>query len=101
MQEIIDLITNPGTLTVTNVILAVCIIVHLICEFAHYIHEFITHRKDGKQVKANGEMLKHMIERIEKIEKSQRERCKNSCAHDEEKEDVANEKMDAPSSSPL
>ena len=89
MQSIADLISRPETLTVTNIVLACCIVFHLMCEFAHYIHEFWSHRKDGKQVKANGEMLETMIRRIETIEKTQRERsakkCKD-CSHDKEKE---------------
>lgn len=77
MNGIIDLINKPGTLTITNVILAGCIIFHLLCEFAHYIHEFWSHKKDGKQALANGKMLAAMTKRIESIEKRQREKCED------------------------
>ena len=79
MSGIVELMSRPETLTVTNIVLAVCIVFHLCCEFAHYIHEFWSHRKDGRQVKANGEMLIDMMSRIEKIEKTQKTRGAQQC----------------------
>ena len=94
MQEIIELIGGTKTLTITNLILAFCIVFHLICEFAHYIFEFWSHRKDGKQVKENGVLLQQVMERIEKIERIQCEsdRCE-ACSHSRDKEE-RHEKMD-------
>ncbi len=96
MQSIIDLIARPETLNVTNAILTVCIIFHLICEFTHYIHEFLSHRKERNQVKENVILLKKMMGRIKEIEKTQ---CEN-CSHINGKEEH-HEKMDASGSSPL
>lgn len=73
MKEIIDLISRPETMSVTNVILSGCIVVHLVCEFAHYIHEFWSHRKDGKQVKENGEILKEVKKLLEESNKALKE----------------------------
>lgn len=94
MHGIIDIITKPETLTITNVVLAVCILFHLFCEFAHYIHEFLSHRKERKQSKANGELLKEVKvllvdakDVLEKISKVQEQRAKNCKCPDINKEE--------------
>jgi hypothetical protein len=105
MKEIIDLVGGESTLTVTNIVLAGCIIFHLFCEFAHYIHEFWSHRKDGKQVKENGELLrdvKRLLEEaneaLSQVKSIQQKRIKGcKCPEKEE----SHEEMDASSSSPL
>lgn len=102
MKEILDLVGGESTLTVTNIVLAVCIVFHLICEFAHYIHEFWSHRKDGKQVKENGELLrdvKHLLEEaneaLGQVRNIQQKRIKG-CKCPEKEEDT-HEEMDDPS----
>lgn len=101
MKEILDLVGGESTLTVTNIILAVCIVFHLVCEFAHYIHEFWSHRKDGKQVKENGELLRDVKRLLEEangalgqVKDIQQKRIRGCKCPD--KED-SNEKMDDPS----
>lgn len=97
LNEIYELVSGSKALTVTNVILAFCIIFHLFCEFVHYIHEFISRRRQGKELKANGAVLKELKELVERIEKTQ-----NSCSQRKEREDASsNEKVDDSSSSPL
>lgn len=70
LEGLIDVVEGSKTLTVTNIILAVCIIFHLICEFGHYIHEFISRRKDTRKLSDNNGLLQNLISRVEKIEET-------------------------------
>ena len=45
MEEFLKIVFSNKTLTVTNIILAGCIIFHLICEFTHYVYSFFSDRK--------------------------------------------------------
>jgi hypothetical protein len=57
MPNLYELLGGSKVLTVTNIILSVCIIFHLICEFTHYIHEFISRRRDSKKLIDNNQLL--------------------------------------------
>jgi len=70
IQEFIDVIGGTKTLTVTNVVLAFCIIFHMLCEFGHYIHEFISRKRDGNKLDSNNKLLLDLAERVEKIEQT-------------------------------
>lgn len=68
MQEILDLIGGEKTLTITNLILATCIIFHLACEFLHYIYSFIASRRGAKKLDISNGLLQSLVERVEKLE---------------------------------
>lgn len=87
LDSLVDIVATPKTLTITNCVLAVCIIVHLICEFGHYIHEYLSRKKDTKKLTANNELLHDMKVRIEKIEKTQEERGRHNCPLKPKKEE--------------
>jgi len=80
LDQLYDVLGGSKTLTVTNVILSVCIIFHLCCEFAHYIHEFVSRRKQGQELKANAALLKELKELIERIEAQNGNGCKKKCS---------------------
>jgi len=92
MKELLEFLGGTKTLTITNLILSVCIVFHLCCEFAHYIHEFISRRKESKLFKTNNKLLTEMSARIEAIEKTQKERgkCPHHKSEEEEKAHVDN-----------
>lgn len=65
---LIEVIGGAETLTVTNVILCVCIIFHLVCEFCHYIHEYLSRKKDAQKLSDNHGLLQNLVSRVENIE---------------------------------
>jgi len=50
-------------LPITNLVLAFCIIFHLICEFTHYIHSYFSSKRDQNLL----EKLDGRLERLEKV----------------------------------
>ena len=70
IEEFVEIIGGTKTLTATNVILAVCIIFHMVCEFGHYIHEYISRKRDGNKLESNNKLLLDLAKRVEKIEQT-------------------------------
>lgn len=60
-KEIFGIVFGKDTLTITNIILSMCIVFHLICEFSHYILEFIGGRKKSR-------LLNDLLSRVSKLE---------------------------------
>lgn len=94
MKGLSELILNKELLTISNFVLASCIVFHLICEFTHYIHEFLSRRKDAKKLTKSNELLTDVLARVEQIEKVQAENGNGSCPLKEKgSRDYAEEKI--------
>jgi len=87
MRELLDVILGDRFLAFSNLLAVIFITIHLTCEFVHYIHEFVSHKKDGKKLTANNKLLTDMMVRIEKIEQTQQARCSQQCPLKKKTED--------------
>jgi len=78
----IEFLQHPEYLSITNVVLSVCIVFHLACEFFHYIYSFLTSRKDSKKINSNNELLFELNERVKYLEGVHKSCEKINCDHD-------------------
>ena len=58
-------------LPITNLVLAICIVFHLICEFTHYVHSYFSSKRDKNLL----EKLNDRLERLEEVHKECRDGC--------------------------
>ncbi len=70
-------------LPLTNIVLAVCIVFHLACEFFHYIYSFFASRRDNININKGNKLLSELNERVKYLEAVHKSCEKINCDHDD------------------